>query len=162
VPASAGGAKSCCYGWHGGQTVMREVCNLDGRQGGFTIGGGCELDSDDIRIYVRVRDGKPNRVRALNAECPVTTKSEVRDLGAVDPDASVRWLASRVGDDKGLDPELLSAIPMHAGEAAIATLTDLLEDQGRPMSLREQALFWLVQSESDEAFDYLDRLLTRR
>ena len=30
------------------------------------------------------------------------------------------------------------------------------------MRTREQALFWLAQSDTDEAFDYLDRLLGSR
>jgi hypothetical protein len=28
------------------------------------------------------------------------------------------------------------------------------------MEVREQALFWLAQTESDEAFEYIDRILT--
>jgi hypothetical protein len=74
----------------------------------------------------------------------------------------VRWLAGQVSGGTDGDVEFLAAIPMHGGDAPYAVLTGLLEDRGRPMKVREQALFWLVQSESDEAFAYVDRLLSRR
>ena len=162
VATSESGSRSCCYGWHTGQASSRRTCDLDGRGGGYSIGGDCDLDSADLRIYVRMRDGRPDRVRALSAGCPVTTDTEIADLGAVDTEASVRWLAGRITGGTDRDAGLLAAIAMHAGDAPLDTLTGLLEDRERPMKLREQALFWLAQSDSDEAFEYLDRLLTRR
>lgn len=162
VPASKLGVRSCCYGWHTGQPATRRPCDLDGRGGGYSIGGDCDLDAADVRVYVRMQDGRPDRVRALNADCPVTTATEVTDLGRVDADPSVRWLAGRLTNDRQADAEFLAAIPMHAGSAPYDTLTGLLEDRSRPMEIREQALFWLVQSESDEAFAYVDRLLGSR
>ncbi len=160
--ASSTGARTCCYGWHGGRAVTRRVCDLDGKRGGHTIGGDCVLDSDEIRVYVRMRDGKPDRVRALNAECPVSTSSEIADLGRVESEASVRWLSARISRDRHDNAEILAAIPMHGGDAAFDALTSLLEDRRRTMELRKQALFWLVQSGSDDALAYVDRLLTRR
>lgn len=162
VAASRTGVRSCCYGWQGGASVRGEVCDLDEQRGGYTLGGDCLLESDHIRVYVRLRDGQPDRVRALNADCPVTTATEVVKLGEVEPDSSVGWLAARVGRDGDIDAELLAAIPMHDSAAVVATLARLLEDKERPMKTREQALFWLAQSDTDEAFDYLDRLLGSR
>ena len=160
VAASRIGARSCCYGWHAGQPLARRACDLDGRGGGYSISGDCEFDPADLRVYVRMQDGRPERVRALNADCPVTTATEITDLGVVDADASVRWLAGRLTSAGDGSTEILAAIPMHAGDAPHDTLTGLLEDGGQPTKIREQALFWLVQTESDEAFAYVDRLLT--
>ena len=41
-------------------------------------------------------------------------------------------------------------------------LTDLLEDRDRKQKTREQALFWLAQSDNDDAFLLLDQLLSER
>jgi hypothetical protein len=38
-------------------------------------------------------------------------------------------------------------------------LFTVLGDQQMHREVREQALFWLAQSDSDRAFEYLDRLL---
>jgi hypothetical protein len=162
VAASETGARSCCYQWQGGQSATQRVCDLDGKRGGYTIGGDCLLDSDQVRVYVRMIDGQPERVRALNADCPVNTASEITDLGAVPADASVGWLRGQLSNERRGNSELLAAIPMHAGNAAFDALTELLEDRSRSMDTREQALFWLAQSDTDEAYDYLDRLLTSR
>lgn len=162
VAASATGSRTCCYDWHGGRTVKQRVCDLDGERGGYTINGDCLLDSDEVRVYVRMQGGRPSRVRALNNDCPVSTASEVTDLGAVPADSSVRWLSAQISDDRHGNAEILAAIPMHAGDAAFEALTTLLEDRRRSMDLREQALFWLVQSGSDDAFAYVDLLLSQR
>lgn len=162
VAASTTGSRTCCYDWHRGQSARQRACDLDGQRGGYTIGGDCLLESESVRVYVRMDAGQPERVRALNADCPVTTASEIRDLGSVAADVSVRWLRDRITNDRHGDAQLLAAIPMHAGGAAFEALTSLLEDRSRPMDTREQALFWLAQTDTDEAFDYIDRLLTSR
>ncbi len=44
---------------------------------------------------------------------------------------------------------------------AVPALGEILEDRSLDMDIREQALFWLAQDESDEAFEYIDRILSR-
>ena len=49
-----------------------------------------------------------------------------------------------------------------AGPEAFAALRRIIEDRRLDMDLREQALFWLVQAESDERFAYVETLITGR
>ena len=47
---------------------------------------------------------------------------------------------------------------MHEGSRAVQILIDVVESDAH-MDIREEAVFWMAQSDSEEAFDYLDRLL---
>ncbi len=49
----------------------------------------------------------------------------------------------------------LSQLP---DERAVKALATVLEDRNQDKEVREQALFWLAQSDSDTAFTYVDRL----
>ncbi len=84
----------------------------------------------------------------------------MNDVGEVDNSASVAWLLGQVDAHSRLADGALAAISAHAGDDAFVALTALLEDRSRRQKTREQALFWLAQSESERAFDYLDALLS--
>ena len=73
---------------------------------------------------------------------------------------SVAWLSDQVYADGRISEDAIAAISAHAGDAAFAALTGLLEDRNRAKKTREQALFWLAQTDSDEAFEYLDALIS--
>ena len=45
-------------------------------------------------------------------------------------------------------------------ERAVRSLLGILEDARMDNEVRKQALFWLVQSDSDLAYESIDRLLT--
>ena len=47
-------------------------------------------------------------------------------------------------------------------DRAVEALADILEDSSLDMEVREQAIFWFSQTESDEAFAYIDRILTSK
>ncbi|MDJ0938716.1 MAG: hypothetical protein QNJ00_03000 [Woeseiaceae bacterium] len=160
VEASEAGQSSCCFRWQAGGG--RAGCDLDDRRGGFNVSEDCVLDSTRLTLYVRMRDGRPDRARALSADCPVNAETDVASLGQVATDSSVEWLHRQVNDEQRLTSELVAAISMHAGATAFRALTSLLEDRDRPMKTREAALFWLAQSDTDEAYEYFDRLLSRR
>jgi hypothetical protein len=81
-------------------------------------------------------------------------------MGEVDYSASVAWLLQQVAANSRVADGALAAISAHAGDDAFVALTDLLEDRDREQKTREQALFWLAQSDSERAFDYLDALLS--
>ena len=109
----------------------RKGCNLDGRSIAFSDSGDCAVAPGTIQIYVRLDDGKPKDIRVLSSNCPVSTESEVADHGLISAGESLAWFRS------------------------------IIEDQRLDIDIREEALFGLVQSESDAAFDYIDSLLTR-
>ncbi len=109
----------------------RKGCNLDGDSIAFSDSGDCAVAPGTIQVYVRLSNGKPKDIRVLSSNCPVSTESDVADHGLVSVDESLGWFRS------------------------------IIEDQRLDMDVREEALFGLVQSESDAAFEYLDRLLTQ-
>lgn len=109
----------------------REGCNLDGRNISFSDSRDCSAAPGTIQVYVRMDNGTPKDIRVLSSNCPVTTKSAVTNHGLVSADANIGWFRS------------------------------IIEDRNLASDVREEALFALVLSESDAAYAYLDRLLTR-
>ncbi len=159
VQGSAGGVHACCYRGRG-SNISTQGCDLDGRPGDSISLGDCNIEDDQVSVYVRVDAGRVTRIRALTANCPVTTRTAVNDVGEVDNSASVAWLLGQVDANSRVADGALAAISAHAGDDAFVALTALLEDRSRRQKTREQALFWLAQSESERAFDYLDALLS--
>jgi hypothetical protein len=106
-------------------------CNLDKRSIAFSDSGDCTVAPGTIQVYVRLNDGKPKDIRVLSSNCPVSTNTKVTDHGLVSAGESLAWFQS------------------------------IIENRRLDMDIREDALFGLVQSESDAAFSYLDRLLTQ-
>jgi hypothetical protein len=112
----------------------------------------------ELQIYALMESGLASKLVALSPQCPITAASEINDLGLAAGDDSMQWLRQQVTGDNRLSEDALSAIAGH--EAGIDTLIATLEDRNLPMDLREQALFWLAQSDTDQAYDYLTALLT--
>ena len=123
-----------------------------------------EGSEDLVRIYVRINDGSPTRIRFRDSRHCTWNRAEepaeFRDLGIVDNDVSATWLIHQVDADSRVSEDAIAAISVHTGDVAFAALTGLLEDRNRGKGTREQALFWLAQSDSDEAFEYLDALIS--
>ena len=107
-------------------------CNIDGRWLSVTVDGDCAAGPGAAQVYVRVAEGKPARVWVLSSNCSVTAESAIEDHGLVSAAESVEWFRS------------------------------VIENRRADRDVREQTLFALVQTESDAAFRYLDRLLTDR
>jgi len=163
IEASQDGAHNCCYSINGGNLAI-QGCDLDGGGGHTVSQGDCELDSSHINIYVRITDGKTTRIRALDSNCPVSTKNPINSIGAVDASSSAAWLLQQVDladGERRISEDAMAAISKHRADIALLTLTGILEDRDRRQKIREQALFWLAQIESDAAFEYLDALLSR-
>lgn len=160
VPAGAGGRNACCYrSNHGAATVTG--CDLDKDGGGFTLGD-CNTLSANTRIYVRIDNRKVADLHAFSASCPVRTSTEVRDHGEVASDESIAWLQAQLERDTDIADEALAAIAMHSDDVSFAALRTVIEDRSRDKEMRENALFWLVHSGSEQAYRYLDRLLSAR
>jgi hypothetical protein len=161
VQGSENGASTCCYRWRNGAS-SKQSCDLDGGHGGSITTGDCYVEGDQISVYVRMNAGKVTKIRALTSDCPVTTRTALNDMGVIPNAASVAWLVRQVGAVTRVSEDAIAAIAAHAGDEAFMALTTLVEDRDSSRNLREQALFWLAQSSSDEAFSYLDRLLGKR
>lgn len=81
------------------------------------------------------------QIEALESE------REIREALVTERDAEVREQAVFA----------LSQLPE---DRAVKALAGVLEDRQLDLGIREAALFWLAQTETDEAFEYVERLLT--
>jgi HEAT repeats len=114
------------------------------------------------------------------SSAPDRTELLIR-LGREDRDADVRgqawlWLAQtgapeseaaifaalRQDPSAGAREEAVFALSELPDERAVRSLVKIVHDAGWDRVIREQALFWLVQSDSDEAYEAIDTLLSKR
>lgn len=72
----------------------------------------------------------PVRIRVYDANCEVSSSAPITDMGPLSPDESVTMLL------------------------------DIVNEKKLGMDVREEALFWLAQSNTDSAFAYFDELLS--
>lgn len=91
-----------------------------------------EVGAGVVQIYARMKNGVPVNIRVLSSACPVSAEGEITDHGLVSIAENIYWFR-RVIENPRLD-----------------------------MEVREEALFGLVQSESDAVFEYFDALLAKR
>ncbi len=114
------------------------------------------------RINVLMRSGEPTAIEVPGRWCNnAPHDGEVTDLGLVGADESIDWLQQYIGPRSDLSSDALAAISRHAGERPLKILIDIVESDA-DHELREEAVFWMVLSESDGAFEYIDRLLTKK
>jgi len=161
VPAGSQGTRACCYNIRNG-VGGKAGCRLDPGAGGLSLDADCEPLSDTLRVYVFRDGGQVREIRALSADCPVEASSAVEAMGAMDAEASIAWLVQQAQGGTSIAEDAVIALAMHADDVALPALQSLVEDRSQDRELREQALFWLAQSDSDEAYRYIDSLLGRR
>ena len=77
------------------------------------------------------------------------SEAEIERAIADDPDSAVR-------------EEAVFALSLLPDERGVRGLISVLENRRHDIELREEALFWLAQSDSDQAFNYLDALLASK
>ena len=118
------------------------------------------------KFYVRIKDGKPQEIEILGHWCHGWKRSGTRypdatHFGLVDTDISIDWFQQYIGDRSDLSSDALAAISMHNSDRAVKILIDIVESDAH-MDVREEAVFWMAQSESEAAFSYLDSLLMKQ
>lgn len=147
----------CCFSWTNGVATQKR-CNLDGRNGGFSVDSENPFPSDQIQIYARMESGSPDKIRVLSSQCPVTTDSAITDLGIANVDGSVDWLQQYISPHTKISDEAITAIAMHAGDEASQTLVDVAEaDDGQQN--REDAIFWMAQVRIADSADDIKRIM---
>ena len=112
------------------------------------------------RIYVLMRSGEPAEIEVPGRWCNTPHDDEVIDLGLVSTDESIDWLQQYKISRSDLGSDALAAISRHAGDRSLNVLIGIVESDS-DHELREEAVFWMVLSESDAAFEYIDRLLIK-
>lgn len=159
VPAGPEGRDSCCYEFRRGRLMGGVGCRLGHGEEDFAPLGDCDVSSDTMQVFVELRQGQVREVRALSSACPVSTDADLRTIEGVSTAESIAWLTGVVEAEAKVADEAVMAVSFHSEREALDALITLIEDKRLRRDTREQAIFWLVQSESDEAFAYLDRLL---
>ncbi len=144
------------------QTRAAEPINLTD-DGWYTWHVASAGEHDEEQFYVLVKSGKPKQIEIVGHWCNRWKRSdkkypEALDLGLLDTDTSIDWLQQHTGERSDLSSDALAAISMHEGSRAVQILIDIVESDAH-MDVREEAVFWMAQSDSEAAFDYLDRLL---
>lgn len=158
VTAKANASDWCCFSWNSGRST-RKSCDLDGRNISYSSSDEDDFVVDEMQIYAYTQAGKVTKIRALSARCPVNTKTEITDLGTVEADDSVDWLEQFVDPRSKLSTHVMAAISTHNGDHPTDVLMDIVRNSSNLKS-RKDAIFWLVQSKSDQAYQYIERLLS--
>ena len=114
-------------------------------------------------FYVLIKSGEAKKIHIVGHWCDGRRQSEKRyadavDLGFLETNQSIDWFEQYIGDRSDLSSDALAAISMHEGARAVQILIGIVESDAH-MDVREEAVFWMAQSESQAAFAYLDRLL---
>lgn len=113
-----------------GAVSERTTCDLDNGRGIVISDSPCQGASGHSTYYVRKEGGMPVRIRVYDANCEVSSSAPITDMGSLSPDESVTMLL------------------------------DIVNERKLGMDVREEALFWLAQSNTDSAFAYFDELLS--
>ena len=145
----------CCYTWSGGRASAGS-CDLDSSRGGWGSSHDRSESTGQVQLYALVDDGRASRLRALSPRCPVTSATEIRDLGVADVDASVAWLAPYLETD--LASDAIAGIAAHAGASARDLLVETAR-AGASGDAREESVFWMAQLRIDETADEIRRLM---
>lgn len=121
---------SSCCYHLAGQATQRTTCNLDGGHSVVISKSPCGDSSGITTFYVHKENGKPTRIRAFDSNCDVSASESITDLGSL------------------------------SQEDSVVMLLGIVKRKNFDMDVREDALFWLAQSNSDSAFEYFDQLLS--
>ena len=119
--------------------------------------------SGEETIYVLIKSGKPTEIEILGQWCngrwrERSQHEQAIDLGLLSADESIDWLQQHIGTRSDVSSDALAAISRHGGGRSLRILIDIVESD-TDHEIREEAVFWMAMSESEEAFDYINRLL---
>ena len=117
-------------------------------------------DGGELQIYVSMESGKPVQLR-LRGDSIGSADIDVHApaLGLIEVDGSIDGLQRYIGPRSGLSSDAIMAISLHAGTRPVEILASVIKTE-TDREIREEALFWLGQSDSDAVFDVFDRLLS--
>jgi len=120
-------------------------------------------ETPEIQIYVLVEAGRTSKISVPGSHCRMgandeIVNAEVNDLGSVSADDSIDWLRTHIKAESDIASDALAAISLHSGNYAFQVLADVVESDA-DHDFREEAIFWMVVSENEDAFAYIDRLI---
>jgi HEAT repeat protein len=132
----------CCWSSLANGVADTATCKLDDDRHGY--GSRDNSKTDAIRVYARFKGGKVEKVRALDAACPVESKTPIKKLDNIATDDSARWL---IGLAKAANSEFgeeeLGALAMHRGAVSFDALSSMARVDPKEET-RKRAIFWLA------------------
>ena len=117
-------------------------------------------EDEELEIYVRMESGRPQDIRIPGWQCERNTPPVAEKLGTISAAESAAWLGRFISPRSDVSTEAMAAISAHPGGEGTRILRNVVQSDGNRKN-REEAIFWLAQSEDDAAFAFLDALLTR-
>jgi HEAT repeat protein len=107
------------------------------------------------RAGLLIRQGREDPVAEVRGEAWFW----LAESGTADAE-SVLFEALRAEADQEVREDIVFALSQLPDERAVASLVRIVQDAGMAHELREQALFWLVESDAEEAYEFIDRLFS--
>lgn len=131
----------CCATRHAGE-MQSSTCKLEGGNEIYgTVDGAPH--SDTVQVYARYDAGVLAAVRVYDGACAVQATSPVRELGALEAQASLSRLLGPISDSRRAMQDRLVAVAQHPGEPALDWLKQRSREGARDE--RRDAWFWLGQ-----------------
>ena len=109
------------------------------------------------RTELLIRQGREDRAADVRGEAWLW----LAQSGAPESEAAI-FAALREDPSEDGREQAVFALSELPDERAVGSLTQIVRDTGMDLAIREQALFWLAQSDSDEAYETVDALLSKR
>jgi len=157
APAIENSQTLCCFSWTGSGARQR-ICDLDRGHGNYSSSSSIARYSGEIQVYVLIEAGRASKISVLSPQCEAVASTEISDLGSVSADDSIDWLKPYINTKSDVASDALAAISRHSGNYAFQVLTEVVESNA-DYDFREEAIFWMVMSETENAFAYIDRLI---
>lgn len=126
------------------------ICCCDGSNTTINIGDGGRIEYDDVLVIARMEDGRIDRLRMREPNCPIP--SGTRFLENVAPEASIDFLLSHLGEDDSV----VATLAMHDHPRVQSELITMARGH-RDAEVRRDALFWLGQRAGEKAAGELRR-----
>jgi len=114
---------------------------------------------DELRIFARVESGQARELRIPGLQCGRGDTPEAEDLGLIDAAESVAWLSRFISPPSDVTTEVMAAISAHPGGTGTQVLENVVRSDSNRQN-RKEAVFWLAQTDDDDAFAFLDSLLS--
>lgn len=125
-----------------------------------------------LTMFVRLINGRVERLRALSDDCPVDAGGRpVTWLTGVTGDDSVAWLRTVATDEsmdfdvrKSIGTAAVRALALHRAASAVPTLIELAgaaADTPMALATRREAMEGLGQSRDPRALQFLQDIITR-
>lgn len=157
VPSIENSQTFCCFSWTGSGARQR-ICDLDRGHGNYSSSSSIATHSGEIQVYALIEAGQASKISVLSPHCEVVASTEISDLGSVSADDSIDWLRPYITAKSDVASDALAAISRHSGNYAFQVLAEVVESNA-DYEFREEAIFWMVMSETENAFAYIDRLI---